>query len=145
MIEGVKIVPLSRISDARGSVFHMLKATDPHFVRFGEIYFSSVYPSAIKAWKRHRKITVNYACIFGRIKVVIYDDRHTSRTRGAVMEVFLGPDEYSLAVIPPGVWHGFQGMSEPISILANCATEPNDPLELDRLDPKTDHIPYDWA
>jgi dTDP-4-dehydrorhamnose 3,5-epimerase len=144
VIEGVQIVPLGRISDARGSVFHMLKATDPHFVRFGEIYFSSVYPGVIKAWKRHQRVTANYACIFGRVKVAIYDERADSATRGAVMEVYLSPDEYSLAVIPPGLWHGFQGVSHPAAILANCATEPNDPSELDRLDPKQNHIPYDW-
>ena len=144
MIDGVQIVPLRRIPDARGCVFHMLKATDPHFLKFGEIYFSSVYPGVIKAWKRHQRVTANYACIFGRVKVAMYDDRQASPTRGAVMEVFLGPEEYSLAVIAPGIWHGFQGMSHPAAILANCATEPSDPSELDRLDSESNQIPCDW-
>ena len=74
----------------------------------------------------------------------MYDDRPASPTRGAVMDVFLGPDEYSLAVIAPGIWHGFQGMSHPAAILANCATEPSDQSELDRLDPESHQIPYDW-
>lgn len=144
MIEGVQILPLRRIPDARGCVFHMLKATDAHFVKFGEIYFSSVYPGVVKAWKRHRQITANYACIFGRVRVAMFDDRPDSPTRGAVMDVFLSPDEYSLAVIAPGIWHGFQGMSHPAAILANCATEPSDQAELDRLDPDSHQIPYDW-
>ena len=144
MIEGIQIVQLARIPDARGCVFHMLKSTDPHFVQFGEIYFSSVYPRVIKAWKRHQRVTTNYACIFGRVKVAMYDEREDSSTRGAVMDMWMGPDEYSLAVIPPGVWHGFQGMSHPAAILANCATAPYDPSEIDLLDPVDNHVPYHW-
>lgn len=144
IIEGVRIIALRRIQDHRGAVYHMLKKTDPHFLQFGEIYFSSVYPGVVKAWKRHNSITVNYACIFGRVKLVLYDQRPGSPTTGGLMEVFLGPDNYSLVVIPPAVWHGFQGMSEPIGIIANCATEPNDTSEYDRLDPIDDRIPYRW-
>ena len=144
IIEGVKVIPLRRIPDERGTVYHMLKATDPHFLQFGEIYFSTVYPVVVKAWKIHRRVTVNYACIFGRIKLVLYYERASSPTRGVFMELFLGPDNYSLVVIPPTVWNGFQGMSEPMAIVANCATEPNDPSELDRLDPTKNHIPYRW-
>ena len=41
MIDGVKVVPLRQIVDERGKIMHMLKATDPHFLGFGEIYFST--------------------------------------------------------------------------------------------------------
>jgi dTDP-4-dehydrorhamnose 3,5-epimerase len=138
------VVPLERIADERGAVLHMLRSTDPHFSRFGEIYFSTVYPGVVKAWKNHRRMTSNYACIHGRIKIVLFDDREGAATRGNVMEVVVGPDEHALVVIPPGIWHGFQGMAEPVSILANCATEPHDPAELERLDPYSTDIPYDW-
>lgn len=144
MIEGVRVVPLRRISDQRGSVYHMLKATDPHFLRFGEIYFSSVYPGVVKAWKIHEKVTVNFACIYGRVKLVLYDERDCSSTKGGLMELWLGEDNYSLVLVPPGVWNGFQGLTDPFAILANCATEPHDPAEIRRLDPRQNHIPYTW-
>ena len=144
LIEGVKVVPLRRIPDQRGTVHHMLKATDPHFQKFGEIYFSTIYPGVIKAWKIHERVTLNYACIFGRVKLVLYDERSCSPTKGVLMEVHLGPDNYSLVVIPPGIWNGFQGIHEALSIIANCATEPNDPSEIGRLDARQNHIPYDW-
>ncbi|MBI2899903.1 MAG: dTDP-4-dehydrorhamnose 3,5-epimerase family protein [Planctomycetes bacterium] len=139
MIDGVQVVPLRRIPDERGTVYHMLKRTDPHFKEFGEIYFSSVYPGVVKGWHRHREMTLNYACIFGRIKLVLYDDR----TR-EVMEIFLGPDDYSLVIVPPGVWNGFKGMSEPYALVANCATHPHDPARSERADPFGSAIPYDW-
>ena len=143
MIDGVSVVPLRRIPDERGTVHHMLKRTDPHFVEFGEIYFTTIYRDVVKGWHRHREMTLNYACIGGRIKLVLFDDREGSATRGELMEVFLGPDDYSLVIIPPGVWNGFKGMAD-TSIVANCCTHPHDPSRSDRLDPFVNDIPYDW-
>lgn len=145
MIDGVKVIPLTRIPDERGTICHMLKCTDPHFQQFGEIYFSSVYRDAVKAWHRHREMTLNYACVFGRIKLVIYDDREGSSTSGELQEIFLGPDDYSLVIIPPDLWNGFKGMSDPCAIVANCCTHPHDPSRSQRLDPVDNEIPYDWA
>ena len=69
MIEGVKIIPLRQIADERGKIMHMLKATDPHFIRFGEIYFSCAWPGTIKAWHIHQSMTINNAVLFaGRSK-----------------------------------------------------------------------------
>jgi dTDP-4-dehydrorhamnose 3,5-epimerase len=143
-IEGVQVIPLRRIPDERGTIYHMLKSTDPHFKQFGEIYFSTIYPNIIKGWHRHREMTLNYACIFGRVKVVLYDDRSNSATKGGLMEIFLGPDNYSLAIIPPEVWNGVKGMSDPYAIIANCCTHPHDPARSTRMDPLGNTIPYDW-
>lgn len=143
-IEGVEIIPLRRIPDERGTVYHMLKSTDPHFLQFGEIYFSTVFPGVVKGWHKHREMTLNYACIFGRIKLVLYDERRESTTARCLMEVFLGPDNYSLVVIPPEVWNGFKGLSDPYAIVANCSTHPHDPARSTRIDPFKNHIPYDW-
>ena len=99
-IEGVSIIPLARIPDERGTIMHMLRRTDPHFIEFGEIYFSTVYQGVVKGWHRHREMTLNYSCISGRVKLVLYDDREGSATRGELMEIFLGPDNYSLVIIP---------------------------------------------
>jgi dTDP-4-dehydrorhamnose 3,5-epimerase len=144
MIDGVQIVPLDRIPDERGTVMHMLRRSDPHFIEFGEIYFSSVYPGVIKGWHKHREMTLNYACIHGRIKLVLFDDREGSPTKGEIMEIFLGPDNYSLVQIPPGLWNGFKGMGDSAAIVANCATHPHDPRRSIRLDPFDNHIPYSW-
>jgi dTDP-4-dehydrorhamnose 3,5-epimerase len=142
-IDGVEFVPLRRIPDERGTIYHMLRATDPHFVAFGEIYFTSIYRDVVKGWHRHRDMTLNYACIVGRIKLVLYDDRPDSATQGAIVERFLGPDDYSLAIIPPGIWAGFKGMTDE-ALVANCATHPHDPTRTDRLDPFARDIPYQW-
>ena len=145
MIDGVLVVPLKRIPDERGTVLHMLKRTDPHFIEFGEIYFSTVYPGVVKGWHKHAEMTLNYACIHGRIKLVLFDDRDGSPTKGELMEIFLGPENYSLVQIPPGIWNGFKGMGSKAAIVANCCTHPHDPSRSIRLDPFDNDIPYDWG
>ena len=144
MIEGVQVIPLSRIPDERGTILHMLRATDPHFQQFGEIYFSTAYRGVVKAWHRHREMSLNYACILGRIKLVLYDDRDASPTRGELMELFLGPDSHRLVIIPPEVWNGYKSMSDPFAMVANCCTHPHDPSRSTRLDPFSNQIPYNW-
>src|SRR4051812_7847181 len=93
-IEGVEVIPLRRIPDERGTIMHMLRASDPHFGQFGEIYFSTIYKGIIKGWHWHREMSLRYACMHGRIKLVLFDDRANSPTNGHLMEVFLGPDSY---------------------------------------------------
>src|SRR3954447_4059199 len=144
VIDGVLVVPLRRIPDERGTIYHMLRRTDPHFREFGEIYFTSIYRDVIKGWHRHRMLTLNYACIWGRVKLVLHDDREDSSSRGAFVERFLGPDDYALAIVPPGIWTGLKGMTE-VAIVANCATHPHDPTMTERVDPLGDAIAYDWS
>jgi len=145
MIDGVKIIPLRQVVDERGKIMHMLKATDPHFIRFGEIYFSSAWPGAIKAWHIHRTMTVNNAVIAGRAKLVLFDLREGSPTQGELQEIFVGEDNYCLVQIPPGIANGYKAYGDKMVIMANCATEPHDPREMARLDPFATDIPYDWS
>ena len=145
MIDGVWVKPLRQIGDERGKVMHMLRADDPQFEKFGEIYFSVVYPGAIKAWHLHREMALNYACPVGHIKMVLYDDREGSKTRGELMELFTGPDDYKLIHVPPLVWNGFKGVGTVPALVANCATTGHAKDEIVRLDPLGGKIPYDWA
>ena len=144
MIEGVKVIPLRTILDERGMVRHMLRRTDPHFSEFGEIYFSVIFPGAIKAWHRHMKMELNYAVVSGNIKLVLWDGREGSATRGETQEIFLGEDNYVLVKVPPGVVNGFAAVGNERAIVANCASLPHDPAEIERLDPFDPEIGYTW-
>ena len=145
MIDGVKVIPLRQIPDERGTVMHMLKRTDPHFIEFGEIYFTTVHPGVVKGWHKHGRMVLNYTCPYGRIKLLLFDDREDSATRGEIMELFLGPNSYQLVQIPTNVWNSFKGLGHVSSILANCATEPHTKEFTEAVDPLADSfIPYDW-
>ena len=143
-IEGVTVRPLRQLCDERGKVMHMLRSDDPHFERFGEIYFSVVFPGVVKGWHLHTEMTLNYAVPVGRIKLVCYDDRDGSPTRGHVFEAFVGDDSYQLVTVPPGVWNGFKGISPEPAVVANCATTPHRAEEILRKDPFSAEIPYSW-
>lgn len=143
-IDGVVIRKLRKISDERGTIYHMLRSDDPLFEDFGEIYFSTIFPNVIKGWHWHKLMTLNYAVVDGMIKLVLYDDREESKTFGNIMEIFLGEDNYLLVKVPPQIWNGFKGIGEKKSIVANCASIVHDPLEIFRKDPFTKDIPYDW-
>ena len=144
MIKGVVVVQLNQIPDERGKIMHMLRCDDPHFEKFGEIYFSVVYPGVVKGWHKHHKMTLNYAALVGTIKLVLYDDRKESSTKGEVQELFIGEENYCLVKIPPEIWNGFKGIGVKPAIVANCATFPHDPKEIVRLNPCNNNIPYKW-
>jgi dTDP-4-dehydrorhamnose 3,5-epimerase len=144
VIKGVEIRPLRQIPDERGMIKHMLRRDDAWFREFGEIYFSVVYPGAIKGWHLHQRMTLNYAVVSGTIKLVLYDDRADSPTKGELQEVVTGDANYALVSIPPAIWNGFTGVGTAPAIVANCADLPHDPDEIVRLDPFSPKIPYAW-
>ena len=143
-IDGICIKKLNKMPDERGFVYHMIRKDDEFFEEFGEIYFSKVYLNVIKGWHIHKKMTLNYAVISGMIKLVLYDDRKGSSTKGNLLEIFTGDENYLLIKIPPFVWNGFKGIGGKVSIIANCATLPHKKEEIKRLDPFTKKIPYNW-
>lgn len=145
MIDGVRITPLRQILDERGKIMHMLRCDAEGFRGFGEIYFSCVHPGAIKGWHIHKEMVLNYAVPYGNIKFVLYDDRPESPTRRELQEIFLGPDNYCLVTVPPGIWNGFKGIGQKTAIVANCSSIPHRADEIDRLDPFHPSIPYQWA
>jgi len=144
MIEGVIVKQLKQTSDERGKVMHMLREDEPYFERFGEIYFSMVYPGAIKGWHLHKKMALNYAVISGTIKLVLYDSRPHSGTFKEIQEFCIGENNYILVKIPFGIVNGFKGISAQPAIVANCATLPYDPEEIIRIDLLDNDIPYNW-
>lgn len=144
LIDGVSITPLKQLHDERGKVMTMIRADSSTFKQFGEIYFSTVNPGAVKAWHKHQRMTLNYACVVGAIKLVLYDARESSTTRGLVAEYFISPENFLLVTVPPGVWNGFKAIGAAAAMVANCATLPHDPLEIERLPFDDPSIPYDW-
>lgn len=144
LIDGVLITPLRQIEDNRGKVMHMLRADAPYFSSFGEIYFSTVHPGAIKGWHLHHRMILNYAVPHGKILFVLYDARPDSNTFGNVQEIELGQTHYHLVTVPPGIWSGFMGLGDETAIVANCASIPHDPAEAERKDPHDPEIPFIW-
>ena len=147
MIEGVKVKKLRVIPDARGRLMEVLRNDDDQFVRFGQVYVTTAYPGMVKGWHYHKKQVDNFAVVKGMMKVVLYDDREGSSTRGEVNEFFMGDFNPILLTIPKGVVLGFKCIGDHESIVINCPSEVynyDNPDEY-RIDPHHNDIPYDWA
>jgi dTDP-4-dehydrorhamnose 3,5-epimerase len=144
MINDVIITPLKIIDVPGGDVLHAIKCSDEGFVEFGEAYFSMVEPKAIKAWKRHTRMTLNLIVPVGIIRFVIYDDRPESSTNGQFQEVTLSKQKnYCRLTVPPMVWLGFQGVDESPNILLNIASILHQLNEAERKDLK--EFKFDWS
>ena len=144
MIQDVEVTPLKIISDNRGRVMHMLRNDSPIFKSFGEIYFSTIYKDSIKAWHLHKKSTLNYVCVRGKVKLVLFDERKNSVTNGQYQELILSPENYFLVTIPPNIWNGFKGIGESESIIANCLNFPHNENEMVRKEANDKNFNYNW-
>ncbi|MEI7542143.1 MAG: dTDP-4-dehydrorhamnose 3,5-epimerase family protein [bacterium] len=147
MIDGVKVKQLKTIADERGRLMEMLRVDDKEFIKFGQIYMTTVYAGTVKAWHYHKKQLDNFVCVKGMLKLVLFDLREGSKTKGEVNEFFLGEHNQILVQIPTNVYHGFKGISENESIVINCCTESYDSKKPDefRIPAHSKKIPYDWA
>ena len=147
MIDGVKIKKLQRHADERGCLTEILRRDDEIFVEFGQIYASVNYPGVIRAWHYHKKQDDFFAVVKGMAKVVLYDAREGSPTRGEVNEFFPGEQNMILLKVPIGVYHGYKTIGVEPSILLNLPTQPYDPSDPDeyRLPHDSPEVPYDWA
>ena len=141
-MDGITLTPLKQILHPKGDIYHAMKKSDDSFFGFGEAYFSTIKFGVIKAWKYHKRMTMNLVVPEGTIRFVMYDERKDSSTKGMFQDESLSRSNYCRLTVPPKVWLGFQGMSPEIAILLNIASIPHDPKEIVNKD--IDKIPFNW-
>jgi dTDP-4-dehydrorhamnose 3,5-epimerase len=147
MIEGVAIKRLRVIPDDRGHLMECLRSDDELFIKFGQLYMTTTLPGVVKGWHLHHAQWDNIVCVKGMIKLVLCDQRDDSPTQGQIDEFYLGEHNPLLVRVPPGVWHGWKGVSVEEAYIVNAPTEVYlyaDP-DQDELPHDTPSIPYDWG
>ncbi len=146
-MEGVITRELHFICDERGRLVVLLRADDPAFRKFGQVYLTTTYPGVVKAWHLHRVQTDLVSCIRGEIELVLYDAREDSPTRGEVARFITGERNPLLITIPPGVYHGWKCISGEEAFVVNVPDElyrSEAPDEI-RLPPDSEAIPHRWV
>lgn len=128
---------LKRIPAAGGDVLHVLKNTDAGFSGFGEVYFSWIEPGAVKAWRCHKRMTLNLAVPVGVVRFVFLLPDASFRVEE------IGETNYVRLTVAPDVWFGFQGRGEVRSLVINVANIPHDPDEVRRK--QQSDVPFDWS
>lgn len=147
MIEGVRVKKLAVHCDERGRLMEILRCDDELFEKFGQVYLTTAYPGVVKAWHYHERQTDHFAVLRGMAKVVLYDARDGSSTRGEVNEFFAGELNPVLIRIPKLVYHGYKCIGDCEAFLINIPTEPYryDQPDEQRISPTDPSIPYDWT
>ena len=146
MIEGVKIKKLKVIPDERGRLMEILRSDDEIFEQFGQVYMTTAKPGIVKAWHYHKLQTDNFTCVFGKMRLALYDAREQSKTFKEVQDFIIDLENPMLIQIPPNVYHGFKCVSNQEAIVINTVTRAynhQDPDEY-RVDAYDNDIPYDW-
>jgi len=145
-IHDVKIIPLKLLPNERGRLMEVQRSDDSHFLGFGQAYVTATRPGFVKAWYRHTKQVDQIAAVNGLFKLVLFDSRRESTSRGKLQEIILGELAPKLVQIPSGVWHGFKNIGENEAFLLHLNTVPfnfQNPDE-ERLSMETETIPYVW-
>ena len=137
-MDAITVTPLARIATAGGDVLHALKQQDQGFSGFGEAYFSLAAPGAVKAWKIHKRMTMNVVVPIGSVRFVF----HLQGVDAYRVED-IGADRYVRLTVPPGIWFGFKGLGASENLILNIADIAHDPAEVDRL--PIAEINYSWS
>ena len=147
LVKGVSVRKLKMISDERGNLMEILRADDKEFSKFGQVYITTAYPGVVKAWHYHKIQDDNMTVLKGMVKIVLYDDREDSSTKGVINEFFVGDNNRILVHIPRKIWHGFKCISDNEATIINLVTECYNHKEPDeyRKPPHGSNIPYDWT
>jgi dTDP-4-dehydrorhamnose 3,5-epimerase len=146
IIEGVVLTPLKQIKDERGAVFHVMKNNSETFYSFGEAYFSKINKKVVKGWKSHKEMKQNFCVPYGKLKLVLFDNRINSNTRGVINEIILSDDKnYIRVTIPENIWYSFKCLSYDYCLLLNIANIKHKKNESVQMDLNNNIIPYTWG
>jgi dTDP-4-dehydrorhamnose 3,5-epimerase len=110
------------------------------------VYQVTVRPGQIKGFVLHKSYSDRLFFSLGTLKVVLYDDREDSPTRGMLNEVFFSEESRGHLVIPPNVWHAVQNVGTTDALFVNCPTKPYDHADPDKwaMPKDSDLIPYSF-
>lgn len=146
LIDGVRMRPAITHPDERGTLTEIF---DPRW-EFDEaplvfVYQVTIRPGQSKGWVKHARHADRMFFSLGAIKVVLYDDREDSPTRGSLNEFVVGEERRVLLHIPPGVWHALKNVADRDALFVNCPTEAYRHDDPDKwlLPNENDVIPYD--
>ena len=146
--EGVHVHEVRHVPRDHGVSTEMFRPEwDPTGLPVVHIYQSRLFPGAIGAWSCHASTTDRLFVSQGHLKLVLYDARVESATRGELVELHSGDARPAFIVVPPGVWHGLQNLGPTDAIVVNCPTAAYNYADPDhyRLPYDSPQIPYRWS
>lgn len=144
MIKDVKLVKLETHVDDRGYLIEILRASDEHFTKYGQVYIvGDPVRGVIRAWHKHEILWDWFFISHGSAKFTLRDDRPDSPTYEEMNTFILGERNPALLVVPPGVFHGWMSL-EGDTQLISTASEVYNRENPDEVRVPPDSFGYEW-
>jgi len=146
MIKGVVIKKVVKHEDDRGFFSELIKFGEDTFHKVLQTSYSETKPGIIKAWHIHDYWEI-WCIIKGKAKVVLYDMRPKSTTKGEFQKIYTGEDNMMVIAIPGEVAHGYKPLGKKSMGIIYHASEAYNPKNITiRTIPYDDpSINFDWA
>ncbi len=143
LIDGVRIDPLLVRSDPRGELVELLTTRDNPIDPIVHVYKVTAEAGSVRAWVYHDRQTDRLTYTEGDFRIVLYDIRDGSPTKGLLNVFDFGAKMPVCLHIPAFVVHGVQNRGERASFV-NMPTRAYDPARPDkqRLPHPDPRIPY---
>ena len=106
MIDGLIITELKKINNEKGSVYHGMQNTEVGYNGFKEVYFSCINEGVIKAWKMHKKMTLNLIVPVGGLDLILLEVENGEIIKNR-SEFTIGQSNYCRITVPPLIIFGF--------------------------------------
>lgn len=156
MIEGVTIktlavhkdIPDTKDDPGKGILMEVLRNDEGLLKKFGQTIFTISHGrGTIKAFHWHKLQDDLWFVATGKVRIVLYDNRSASPTYRSTQIVHAGAGDYKVVLIPQGVVHGYQVLSDEPVLLFYHVTETYNPQEPDeqRLPFNDSTINFDWT
>jgi dTDP-4-dehydrorhamnose 3,5-epimerase len=145
MIKDVRLVELKARVDDRGYLVKMLRADDPFFTKFGEVYIIGNFAQlTIRAWHKHELLWDYFHVSHGAAKFALRDDRRDSPSYEEINSFVMSSRNPCTLVVPPGVFHGWMALENDTQLIS-VGSELYDPEHLDEVRVPYDSFGYDWG
>ena len=110
-IKNVIIINQKKIIHPLGNIIKIISKNDRAYEGFSEAYFSEIKKNAIKAWKYHKKMSLNLFVTQGKVKFVFFDGKNS------FYKIKLSEYDCKQVFVKPKVWFGFKGLGKKNKIL----------------------------
>ena len=146
-IDGVALRPAITHPDERGELCEIY---DPTWgvlpAPLTYVYMATVRPGKIKGWVYHEFQDDRLFVAFGAVKIVLYDLRAESPTKGMINEFHVTERNRGLLVVPRMVAHAVQNIGSVDAAFINMPTKPFNHEKPDkrRIPLDSPDIPYSF-
>jgi dTDP-4-dehydrorhamnose 3,5-epimerase len=139
VIDGVVFRPTRPVPHEDGHVCEVARASwDVIAGPVVQVHTTTTFPGRIRAWGLHQRSTDRLFVVGGLVKIVVFDGRLDSPTKGRVNEFTVSEKNPGLLIVPPNLYHGWKNIGTTEAIIINMPTAMYDYDHPDALD-----LPWD--